>query len=136
MRILFDEQIFSNQRFGGISRYYSELVKALGTKDDVTAKLVSPLCTNHYAKNTPRSYRVGIPLPVMSGSETFLWHFNRETGGTTPTLPMCWRGSWRWLAANLWTNCWSRTSSRRWAWVIQVFMFPMINNIGCCRFLV
>ena len=78
MRILFDEQIFSSQRFGGISRYYSELVKALGTKDDVSAKLVSPLCTNHYAKNISRSTRFGIPVPVMPGTETLLWHFNRQ----------------------------------------------------------
>lgn len=78
MRVLFDEQIFSNQRFGGISRYYTELVKAMGARDDVTAKLLSPLCTNYYANKVPRPYRVGIPFPVVAGAETLLWHFNRQ----------------------------------------------------------
>ena len=78
MRILFDEQIFSSQKFGGISRYFTELVKAIGVKDDLTAKLLSPLCTNHYANNIPRSYRVGIPFPSIAGTEKALWHFNRK----------------------------------------------------------
>jgi len=78
IRILFDEQIFSNQKFGGISRYYSELVKSLAVTENVTAKILSPMCTNHYAKNLPQRLRVGIPFPSLAGSETFRWHFNRK----------------------------------------------------------
>lgn len=78
MRVLFDDQIFSQQRFGGISRYYTELVKGLGARTNVNARLLSPLCTNHYAKRIPRSLRVGIPFPAMAGTESLIWHVNRK----------------------------------------------------------
>jgi glycosyltransferase involved in cell wall biosynthesis len=77
MRILFDEQIFSNQRVGGISRYYSELVKALNITGGATARILSPLCTNQYARDLPSSYRLGLPFPAIPGSEKFVWHVNR-----------------------------------------------------------
>jgi len=77
IRILFDEQIFSIQRFGGISRYYTELVKGLQEMDGAIAKILSPLCTNHYAKTLPRSMRLGISAPVITGTENFVWYFNK-----------------------------------------------------------
>ena len=35
MKILFDHQIFSSQRFGGISRYHVELIKNLDVQCDI-----------------------------------------------------------------------------------------------------
>lgn len=35
MKIIFDHQIFSSQRFGGISRYHVELIKNLDVQWDI-----------------------------------------------------------------------------------------------------
>jgi len=78
MRVLFDEQIFSNQRFGGISRYYSELVKAMEANQVVSAKLLSPLCTNHHAREVPKTCRVGIPFPEIKCVEKYVRYVNKK----------------------------------------------------------
>ncbi len=46
MKVLFDAQIFEIQRFGGISRYITELVKAMDTITGVQARVLAPLHIN------------------------------------------------------------------------------------------
>jgi glycosyltransferase involved in cell wall biosynthesis len=48
MNILYDHQIFSTQQYGGISRYYYELIKNLGEIQNVEAQLSLLYSNNHY----------------------------------------------------------------------------------------
>lgn len=49
MKILFDHQIFSWQRYGGISRYFYEIMRNLSTQ--ITIKNTTFFSDNHYIKN-------------------------------------------------------------------------------------
>lgn len=65
MRVLYDHQIFSYQRFGGISRYFAELIKnyscmedidcLLGVKESPNESLINTGLTRKYAINTDSS---------------------------------------------------------------------------------
>jgi glycosyltransferase involved in cell wall biosynthesis len=48
MKITYDYQIFSNQDYGGISRYYYELIKNLSTYENLQIDIVAPLYKNEY----------------------------------------------------------------------------------------
>lgn len=54
MKIAYDHQIFCIERFGGISRYFSELVANLAAEGD-DAKIFAPFHQNHYLKNLPQA---------------------------------------------------------------------------------
>ena len=51
MRVAFDHQAFSTQPYGGISRYFVELVSNLHSSSLCTPKIFSPLFTNNYIKS-------------------------------------------------------------------------------------
>jgi glycosyltransferase involved in cell wall biosynthesis len=78
MRILFDEQIYSNQTFGGVSLYFSELVRELNANSKISARILSPLCTNQYGRNLPYTNRIGIPFPDFQFTSKFVRYFNRR----------------------------------------------------------
>jgi glycosyltransferase involved in cell wall biosynthesis len=48
MRIAYDQQIFEMQRHGGISRYYTELVRNLGQRADIEPTVIAPVFINQY----------------------------------------------------------------------------------------
>ena len=48
MRILFDYQIFTNQKFGGISRYFFEIIKNFQEEKNAEAGISILLSNNHY----------------------------------------------------------------------------------------
>lgn len=56
MNILFDHLIFSWQRYGGISRYLSELAAGLARRDDCTVAIVAAFHTNEYLRHADQSY--------------------------------------------------------------------------------
>ena len=53
MKIAYNHQIFSTQRFGGVSRYFVELAKniPLLKKNEAIIKLICPLHINNHLKN-------------------------------------------------------------------------------------
>lgn len=61
MKIAFDHQAFSMQRFGGVSRYYVELAKELD-KLHQEVKIFGGLYQNYYLPNLPKSLVNGIAL--------------------------------------------------------------------------
>ena len=65
MKVLFDYQIFMDQQFGGISRYFSELMRALQTRPEVQVQL-----SLHESDNVevPRLKNVIGPMSVRSPS--------------------------------------------------------------------
>lgn len=52
MKVLYDHQIFSLQKYGGISRYFVELIKGLDSIPDVETKIHILLSSNHYITNS------------------------------------------------------------------------------------
>jgi glycosyltransferase involved in cell wall biosynthesis len=48
MRIAYDQQIFEMQRHGGISRYFTELVRNLGQRADIEPTVIAPVFINQY----------------------------------------------------------------------------------------
>src|SRR5580698_1107696 len=48
MRIAFDHQIFCFQKYGGVSRYFAELVRHFGSMPGITPCVVAPLHINGY----------------------------------------------------------------------------------------
>ena len=63
IRVLYDHQIFLNQRFGGISRYFTQVINILGEKEVVKPILPFYYSTNHYLWNAPSPWRRrGVPV--------------------------------------------------------------------------
>lgn len=62
MKILFDHQIFSIQKYGGISKYFCELMKHIPT--EITYKLPIILSDNQHLKDDHSIFRkINIPIP-------------------------------------------------------------------------
>lgn len=51
MKILYDHQVFTNQVYGGISRYFYELMNHLSQNEDVKFKIALKYSNNHYLEN-------------------------------------------------------------------------------------
>ena len=50
-RILYDDQMFTFQRFGGVTRYFADLVYNLPA-DEFVADIPMKFCENHYVTET------------------------------------------------------------------------------------
>ena len=48
MRIAYDQQVFEMQRHGGISRYFTELVRNLGRRAGIEPTITAPVYINQY----------------------------------------------------------------------------------------
>ena len=57
MKVAFDHQIFSEQAYGGVSRYFFEVAKRIGKFDCYRVDILSPLFVNNYL-NDDRSLKV------------------------------------------------------------------------------
>ncbi|MBC7681699.1 MAG: glycosyltransferase family 4 protein [Ferruginibacter sp.] len=57
MKILYDHQIFEEQKFGGISRYFCELIRALGNLENVKVDVSLGYSKNEYLKTSIFSYK-------------------------------------------------------------------------------
>lgn len=56
MKILYDHTVFQFQRYGGISRYFYELITRLSTKEDVGINLFQGFNINEYALSEHKQY--------------------------------------------------------------------------------
>lgn len=63
MKIAFDHQVFSNQRYGGISRYVCRLAEHLNNIEGVESKIIAPFHFNEYAAKLPSRVIFGIKVP-------------------------------------------------------------------------
>ena len=61
MKVLYDHQMFSIQKYGGISRYFANLFHFLNKQDDVQAAASILYTRNHYMQNEKH------PLPTFLG---------------------------------------------------------------------
>lgn len=58
MNVIFDYQIFAEQRFGGISRYFCSLAAELSKHPDVQPRILAPLHVNAYLRTGSAADRV------------------------------------------------------------------------------
>lgn len=58
MKIVFDQQIFGAQVYGGISRYFYELAECLVSEHKQNVEVVTPFYVNEYLKNGKRSFKL------------------------------------------------------------------------------
>jgi glycosyltransferase involved in cell wall biosynthesis len=65
MKIAYDHQIFWQQKYGGISRYFFELARNLAVMEMMDVKIVSPLYVNEYLANN--FFIAGIRGPWIRG---------------------------------------------------------------------
>jgi glycosyltransferase involved in cell wall biosynthesis len=56
MKILYDHQAFSMQLYGGISRYFSELMNQFINFSDIEFKIACKYCSNSYLNSNIRAY--------------------------------------------------------------------------------
>jgi glycosyltransferase involved in cell wall biosynthesis len=63
LRILFDYQIFTQQQFGGISRYFCALANQLAGHPDTWTRIVAPVHYNKYLAETGNGIEFGWYLP-------------------------------------------------------------------------
>lgn len=66
MRILFDHQIFCLQRYGGISRYYSEIARSLASMSDNKVEIFAPVYLNKYLSDHEGFSLKGLKIPQLS----------------------------------------------------------------------
>ena len=62
MRIAFDHQTFCNQKYGGVSRYFTSLAEQL-IELDQDVRIFAPCHQNHYAKDLPTGIVHGFGVP-------------------------------------------------------------------------
>ena len=77
MRVAFDHQVFSYQRYGGVSRYVCRLAEALRSLDGVDAKIIAPFHFNEYAAKLPKEIILGIKVPRPPKSKKAFLFFNQ-----------------------------------------------------------
>ena len=84
MRVLFDDEIFSIQVEGGISRYFSELLRELAAVPDIDVRLPFCLTCNRYLAGSPpfASHLFGSGWSVP-GRRTLMRAINRCSTGVT-----------------------------------------------------
>lgn len=54
MKIVFDSQIFYSQRYGGISRYFSELSAGLARRKDFNVSVIAPFHANEHLRDSEK----------------------------------------------------------------------------------
>lgn len=62
MKIWFDHQIFSIQRYGGVSRYFVELLRGLRKIDGIEADIIAPAHVNAYLRSDDCHFPLSFPL--------------------------------------------------------------------------
>lgn len=74
MKILFDHQIFEMQKYGGISRYFFELIKTFDKNGDVNWELPIRFSRNEYLKNISKFRDTLLPKSeIKDEKDKFLW---------------------------------------------------------------
>ncbi len=77
MKIAFDNQIFNMQKYGGISRYITELTRHINFSKDSEAKIFAGLYINNYLIHLPSSYIIGIKFISIKKTTKILLQINK-----------------------------------------------------------
>ncbi|MBY0246141.1 MAG: glycosyltransferase family 4 protein [Nitrospiraceae bacterium] len=64
MRVVFDQQIFSRQVYGGVSRYFCEIAARISSVPGVKVSIVAPMYVNGYLDKMPPGIVTGFRAPT------------------------------------------------------------------------
>lgn len=78
MKILFDHQKFSLQRFGGISRYFANLDKGLNTFPGVSSKIAALYSENEYVKDYDFPLNNALGRAFFEDKQKRIYKWNRR----------------------------------------------------------
>lgn len=125
MRIAFDDQTFTQQTYGGISRYFSRLVQALIANGD-EAKIFAPLHINSYIESLPQNTVVGRRVD----------HYPYKTARIMTALNhlMARRSIARWRPQLVHETYYAKTGSRSNACPVVVTVYDMIHELFASEF--
>ena len=77
MNIIYYYNAFSLQKFGGITRYYTELNKIFNKNENIKSKIIAPIHQNYYLKNNKYNERFNIYLNrYPKYTKTFVENYN------------------------------------------------------------
>lgn len=65
LSILYTHQIFSQQKYGGISRYFYEIANRIARTDDNEVEIIAPLYVNAYFDDNNKIQPNGIKIPIV-----------------------------------------------------------------------
>ena len=75
MKIAYDYQVFSQQPYGGVSRYFFEISKRISNLNkDSNVSILSPLYINEYLEPVKGELKIkGIKIPNIPKSQRLIW---------------------------------------------------------------
>lgn len=76
LKIAYDPQIFSGQKYGGVSRYICELASRVSRIPEVDVSIVAPMYVNAYLESMPKGILCGFKSPLPYD---FLRFYQRAT---------------------------------------------------------
>jgi glycosyltransferase involved in cell wall biosynthesis len=79
LKVLFDGQIFVEQRAGGVSRYYTTLAENLNTQPGIRARIIAPLHRNEILSASVTAPVFGFGLPDKRGVARLCRHVLKMT---------------------------------------------------------
>jgi glycosyltransferase involved in cell wall biosynthesis len=78
MKVIYEGFIFSEQQYGGISRYFYELIKSFNKKNDIDTFVPIIFSNNHYIRNKKGfKHLVLFPNRRVRGKQKFIFLINR-----------------------------------------------------------
>jgi glycosyltransferase involved in cell wall biosynthesis len=78
LKILFDHQKFSIQRYGGISRYFANLNEGLNNQPGISSKIATLYSENEYVKDYPFLLNNGLGKKLLAGKQAKIYKWNRR----------------------------------------------------------
>jgi len=76
-KVFIDHQKFSTQKYGGISRYFANIIQRIKHSDNISYQLGVAYATNHYIQNEPLPIKGHWADPVLSRSEKYRYRLNQ-----------------------------------------------------------
>ena len=70
MKVVYDSQIFSAQKYGGVSRYYCEIASRIAKIPGIDVSISAPMHVNEYLRHVPRGIVSGFRAPDIDLLQT------------------------------------------------------------------
>ena len=77
INLLYDYQIFSEQKYGGISRYFYEISEVIAKSKEIDVKILSPLFINKYLSASNSNIVQGMYIPQVRRTGRTVRYLNR-----------------------------------------------------------
>jgi glycosyltransferase involved in cell wall biosynthesis len=77
IRLLYDYQVFSEHKYGGISRYFYEIAETISKSKEIDVKILSPLFINKYLSASDSNIVQGMYIPQVRRTGKIVRYVNR-----------------------------------------------------------